>query len=454
MERFNFPKKEQIERLPKSPGVYYLKNGRKILYIGKASNIKERIKNHFYQPSYQDRFFIDQVNGIKYTGTDSEIEALVLEANLIKKYQPKYNIVWKDDKNYFFVGATKEDFPRVFITHQPFVASTPQGLRPLYKKDKGTERGEMQTEFVGPFVDGRSLKQTLKTLRRIFPYRTCRNFPSKPCLWYQLNRCPAPCLNESKLAKQIPITFEKMKKECKNNAKLILQVLKGKKSNVLKLLKKEMKDYSFSQNYEKAGKVRDQITSLERIMSHAKIFETQPSEKLEENVQKILQNLLKAKNRISRIEAYDISNIQGQEAAGSMAVFKDGVPEKKSYRKFKIRTAGSPDDIAMIKEVLSRRFRHSEWHLPDAIFIDGGKAQFNAALEIKKNNRKLRNVKVLSLAKRNNELFIEGKSKPLLLKNLPRAIFNLILQLRDEAHRFAQRYHHKLKEIDFKGKYC
>ncbi len=215
-----------------------------------------------------------------------------------------------------------------------------------------------------------------------------------------------------------------------------------------------MKDYSFSQNYEKAGKARDQIASLERIMSHAKIFETLPSERSEEGAQKILQDLLKTKNRISRIEAYDISNIQGQEAAGSMAGFKDGVPEKKSYRKFKIRIAGSPDDIAMIKEVLSRRFKPSEWQLHDAIFLDAGKAQFNAAVKNKKNNRKLRNIKVLSLAKKNNELFIEGKSKPILLKNLPRAIFNLILQLRDEAHRFAQKYHHKLKEIDFKGKYC
>ncbi len=145
-----------------------------------------------------------------------------------------------------------------------------------------------------------------------------------------------------------------------------------------------------------------------------------------------------------RIEAYDISDIQGQSAAGAMVTFTNGKPDKNFYRRFKVKIAGKPNDIAMMKEILSRRFRHPEWPYPDLILIDGGKAQLNAAILITK-NYKLR-TKVMAIAKKNNELFIEGQEKTVLLKSLPREIFNLILQLRDEAHRFARAYHHKLRD--------
>jgi len=196
MEKFGFLKKDQIERLPASPGVYYLKNRRKILYIGKASNIRERVKTHFQQPSYRDNIFIEQITKIGYLKTVSEIEALILEANLIKKYQPKYNVMWRDDKNYFWVALTKEDFPQIFITHQPTVSSSLHLVSRIPGR-KNTKYKIQDTRYVGPFVDGKSLKQALKILRKVFPYRTCRNFPKKPCLWYHLDRCPAPCLTKS-----------------------------------------------------------------------------------------------------------------------------------------------------------------------------------------------------------------------------------------------------------------
>ncbi|PIS17178.1 MAG: excinuclease ABC subunit C, partial [Candidatus Nealsonbacteria bacterium CG09_land_8_20_14_0_10_42_14] len=167
MEKFKFLKKDKISRLPKTVGVYTFKKGAKLLYIGKAINLRDRVRQH--------RELLNQVKQLAYIKTDSEIEALILEASLIKKYQPKYNVVWRDDKNYFYVGVTKEKFPRVFITHQPKRAPAPL-----------TRPG-----LVGPFVDGKALKETLKVLRKVFPYRTCRNLPKKPCLWYQLNRCPA-----------------------------------------------------------------------------------------------------------------------------------------------------------------------------------------------------------------------------------------------------------------------
>ena len=316
MEKFKYLSKSKISQLPRTPGVYAFKKDSKkdsrLFYIGKAANIRKRVKNH---PE-----LLGLARQLGYIKTESEIEALILEANLIKKYQPKYNVVWRDDKNYFYICITKEVFPRVFITHQP-------------------KQYEKYSQTMGPFVDGKALKQTLKNLRKVFPYRSCKTLPKKPCLWFHLGQCPAPCLFQSQ-----------------------------------------------------------------------------------------------------RIEAYDVSNIQGQQATGAMITFIKGKPDKNLYRRFKIKIAGKPNDVAMLKEVLQRRFKHPEWGWPDLILIDGGKAQLNAAKEIIKHK-----IPVMALAKKRNELFVENQKNPILLKNLPREIFNLILQVRDEAHRFARKYHLQLR---------
>lgn len=315
MEKFKFLPKRKISEIPETAGVYAFASGRKLLYIGKAVSLKERVKRH--------RESFSSTGKLGYIKTDSEIEALLLEAKLIKKYQPKYNTAWKDDKKYFYVGITKEKFPRIYITHQ--------------------FENRSRTEYVGPFVSGRTLKQTLKDLRKIYPYRTCKTIPKKPCLWYHLNQCPAPCLF-----------------------------------------------------------------------------------------------------RIKRLEAYDVSNIQGKDATGSMVTFVNGQPDKNFYRRFKIKGTAKPNDVAMLKEVLNRRLKHQEWPYPDLILIDGGKAQLNAAILIAK-RYKLK-AKIMALAKKENKLYVENQKNPLLLKEMPREIFNLILQARDEAHRFARKYHLKLRE--------
>jgi len=424
-KNFRFLTKKRLNNLPKSPGVYVLKNKKEILYIGKASNIRERVKNHFQNPSFRENFFIDEVEKIGYIKTDSEIEALILEAELIKKYQPKFNIVWRDDKNYFFVGITKEKFPRIFWTHQ-----------------KQKEKQKIEVEYIGPFVDGKALKETLKILRKVFPFRSCKRLPKKPCLWYYLERCPGPCfLKESKI-----------EKECQLSVKHIKEILLGKKKDVLKSLKKEMKEFAKKEEFEMAGKIRDRLESLERVLSHARIFEKVSFCLFNyEEIEKELKNLLDLKGKILRIEGYDISNIQGKKATGSMVVFINGVAQKDFYRKFKIKFSQTPNDIAMIKEVLKRRFSHPEWEYPQVILIDGGKAQLNAGLKIK-NQFSLKNIKIVALAKRKNELFIEGKKESILLKDLPSQLSNLILRIRDEAHRFAKKYHLKLREIDLLSK--
>ena len=178
---------KNLTLLPVKTGVYLFASGKQILYIGKATNIKSLVKNHFQQPTFKDALFVGQISRVGYIKTNSEIEALILESQLIKKYRPKYNVIWKDDKNYFYVVITREKLPRIYITHQPFVASSPQviptlrvvrleqDLRPLYKRDEGTERNEVQTTYIGPFVDGKALKRTLRFVRRIFPYYTLRH---------------------------------------------------------------------------------------------------------------------------------------------------------------------------------------------------------------------------------------------------------------------------------------
>jgi excinuclease ABC subunit C len=442
---FKFLPKEKIANLPKTPGVYGFWD-KKVLYLGKASNLRERIKNHFQNPSFRDNLFISKVKKVGYLKLDSEIEALILEANLIKKYQPKYNLIWRDDKNYFFVAKTKEDFPRIFLTHQIKVKS---------------QKSKVKTEFIGPFVDGKALKQTLKFLRKIFPYRSCRILPKKACLWYHLNRCPAPCLLRVSVDKGQPlVNLEvRIKKECQRNAKNLMKILKEGKNPVLKELKKEMKEASENQDYEIAGKIRDQIFAFEKVLANAKIFEPsivqiKPWSKIYNRIERELKKILKVKNKISRIEAYDVSNIQGQKATGSMVTFINGLPDKNFYRKFKIKITGKPNDLMMIKEILSRRLSHPEWPYPQLILIDGGRSQLKAALEVINQHKLAKSglISLLALAKKKNQLFMERQKEPILLKKFPREVFNLILQLRDEAHRFARKYHLKLREIDFLGK--
>jgi len=449
--------------LPKTAGVYIFKQKKDILYIGKAINIKNRVKNHFRQPNYRDNLFINQVNKVGFLKTNSEIEALILEANLIKKYQPKYNVMWRDDKNYFYVAivpmakpprihdkvGTKNDakLPYIYITHQP----------------------QPRTENIGPFTEGTALKKTLRFLRRAFPYYSVKKHSKLKCTYCHLDLCPGPY--EQLFAPRpdglgAPNAFGEYKK----NIKKLILILKGKRNAVLKSLKKEMKQLSREREFEKAGKIRDKINALQQIMEHTRVINAANTVVINharaENMtspywlgtEKILKEILGIKKSITRMECYDVSNIQGKQATGSMVVFINNKPDKNQYRKFRIRIKNEPNDIAMLKETISRRLQHSEWPYPEIMLIDGGKGQLNAALEIKNSKNYLKilkrtlrgasnkNLKIISIAKGRQELFIEGKNKPIPLKNLPREIFNLILQLDAEAHRFAITYHKKLRK--------
>jgi excinuclease ABC subunit C len=353
---------------------------------------------------------MDKVDKIGFLETNnSEIEALILEANLIKKYQPKYNVVWKDGKNYFYVAIaqTNQKIPYIYITHQP-----------------QTDRLPMSIQFIGPFVEGTALKKTLRFLRKVFPYYTSVKHSKNKCTYCHLDLCPGP--NPDLI-------------NYKKNIKKLILILQGKRNAVLDSLKKEMKTASKENKFEEAGKIRDKIYALQQVMSHTHVIENSKFE-------------IRNSKLTGKIECYDVSNIQGKQATGSMVVFKNGKPNKNEYRKFKIKLSNTPNDTAMLKEVLQRRFTHPEWPMPDVILIDGGKAQLNVAIKIKNNLDTLnsrsysQSIRVMAIAKGKQELFIEGMIKPIPLKQLPQEVYNLIKQLDDEAHRFAIAYHKTLRK--------
>jgi len=438
MNKFKINNNISFENLPKTAGVYcfafnsFSKEGFKneVIYIGKAINIKDRVKSHFLQPSYRDNLFIKKVKKIGFIETKSEIEALILEANLIRKYKPKFNVVWRDDKNYFYVAIDKnnQDIPYIYITHQPKLS---------------TIHYEIKTNYIGPFVDGAALKKTLKYLRKAFPFYTSNKHPKNKCSWCHLELCPGPELFENSLSPKATAGLQEYKK----NIKKLALILKGEKKSVLNSLKKEMHVASKKNKFEEAAKIRDKIQALENIIAHKNVISSQKTGDNEwKTTEERLKELLNLKGRISRIECYDISNIQGKQATGSMVVFRDGQPEKNQYKKFKIIFSSEPNDIAMLKEVLTRRFNHKEWPNPEVILIDGGIAQINAAITVKNQHKRSQNIKVISIAKRYKQLYIEGRKDPLLLKKLPQSIYNLVIYLDDEAHRFAISYHKLLRK--------
>ena len=388
------------------------------IYIGKAINIKDRVKNHFFQPTYKDDLYIKKVSKIGFIETRSEIEALILEASLIKKHQPKFNSVWRDDKNYFYVAITQGERPIAFVTHQ--------------KKDT-------KTQYIGPFTEGNALKKTLKFLRKIFPFYTTTKHPKNNCTWCHLELCPGPNPDLQ---------------EYKKNIKKLTLILQGKRKTVLYALKKEMADVSGQNKFEEAMQIRDKISALEQVMSHANVIENKKHQYDNwETTQRILQEILQTKNPISKIECYDISNIQGTLAVASMVVFLNGKPDKNQYKKFRIKMENKPNDIAMLSEVLVRRLAHPEWGYPQVMLIDGGIAQLNIGIKTlrqaqgkAKNDPELKKIKIISIAKGKREILIEGQKQHIPLKSLPREIYNLIVHLDDEAHRFAITYHKKLRK--------
>lgn len=402
-----------LDEIPQTAGVYFFKDKKGIiLYIGKAKNIKVRLGSYFrksspHTPAKKKMLLASRT--ISWQKTDNDIEALILEASLIKKLKPKYNIVMRDDKNYFFVVFSADKYPKISITHQPMTDLAGPSI-------------------VGPFTDGVSLKLVLKSLRKTFPYCTCKTSHKRPCISSQTKKCPGICCLTT-----LDMDRQQLKKY-KQNINAVKNILSGKKQKILNELEKEMAQLSKKQQYEDAGDIYKKITALKKIFKHKNIISREDSITSEKAV-RYLKTLLGIKKPLKRIEAYDISNIHGANPVGSMIVFINGRPLKDEYRRFKIKFVAGINDPAMMAEIIFRRMRN-KWTLPDLIVVDGGIAQLNAA----KKAIQGKNIPLIGYAKRSKSIIISSK-KNIPINILPAPLQNLLDELISEAHRFAISYH-------------
>lgn len=406
--------KAKLQTLLDSPGVYLFFDAQKeLVYVGKATSLKSRVKSYFSgQKSPRPiEEMIHEVTDIKWLVTDSVLEAVLLEGLYIKKYRPKYNIQWRDDKSWNYITLSKDTYPKIKTLRE-------RELKQLADPDK------MYSNIFGPFPH-LNTAATLKILRRIFHYSTCEPFQKRPCLYYQMHQCFGVCTGEisAKDYKKIVI-------------KPLTLFLSGKKQQLIKTLTKEMLLASKQNKFEEAKRLRDQIYSLQKIQDVALL-----------NKNFVESYQAQTEEKIKRIEGYDISNISGVEAVGSMVVFENEQSAKNEYRKFKIKTVQGTNDTAMLREILTRRLNHFEWTLPDIILIDGGKPQVNTAKKVLAEfNLQIPLIGLAKGAERKKNEIVNASSftQEKLFKILP-----ILINVRDEAHRFAIGYHRKLRAKKF-----
>lgn len=522
--------KERLAKLPSKPGVYLFKNrGGEVLYVGKAKNLKNRLKSYFLKTeafSPRIALMLEQISDIDYVIVSSEIESLILENNFIKQYRPRFNIRLRDDKNYQFIKIDySTEIPQIY----PVRKITPSSSPPY-------QGGERKGVYFGPYTSPASVKETLKLLGRIF--RLCRNkkVGIHPCFAYHLGRCDGVCTGKVSL-EVYRKTFAQVEK-----------FLNHKPAEILRELKSQMLKAARLGKFETAAMLRDKLQGLQKIwetqkvvftkplsqdyfglhsqgeraivnlfmvrqgkLIHQEFFELQNTESAEpggvleaflnqyygqasnipkeviikyilpeenviekwlnlkiivpkrgkkleliklaeenakdyfekhytslEVVLRDLQTLLKLPASPQRIEAYDISNIQGFLPVGSLVVFESGLPKKSDYQKFKINFKQMPDDVAMMKEILTRRFSRlptTSYLLPDLIIIDGGRSQLNVALSVLR-AKSYQLIPTIGLAKRLEEIYLPNKKEPIRLPP-DSPILHLLQRVRDEAHRFA-----------------
>ena len=401
--------------LPAGPGVYLFRgrDGR-IIYAGKAASLRNRVRSYFQKRRPFDPktgFLVNEIADLEFFPTATEAEAFFLESRFIKAYQPRYNIDLRDDKTFPFVRLTREPFPRIEIVRG--------------RKIKGDF-------YFGPFTEVWALRKAVRDLRRIFPLAACRRKfvagnLSRPCLDYNLKRCPGPCAGEISEA------------DYREIVRAALAFFQGRNQAVVRRLKASMEKAAAGLNFERAALLRDEIDALNRIQRHPKTLGREiPSQKAVSD----LKDRLNLEREPVRIEACDISNLFGGEAVGSLVTFVAGEPYRQGYRRFKIKETQGIDDCAMLAEVLRRRLSEKNWQLPDLFLIDGGRGQVETAgRTLKTAGVKL---PVVGLAKEEERFFVPGQKMPLPLH--PFSTEGLFLRrIRDEAHRFAVSYHRRLR---------
>jgi excinuclease ABC subunit C len=424
----------RVREFPQTPGVYLMKDAAgRVIYVGKAKNLRSRAGSYFLKAAAAERRTADlvrEIADIDFLEAESEVDALLVEARLVKDIQPKFNSDLKDDKTFPYLEiTTREDYPRVEVTREP------------------AERG---TKLYGPFASAGSLRGAVQVLQKIFKFRTCsldieENDPKwrwfRPCLLASINQCTAPC--------NLRISKEEYRKDIERLKKF----LDGGKKSLLVEMRAEMSQAATDRKYEKAARLRDEIRMLESLgergdlETHAQpeVFYVDPKKGLAG-----LQKILKLKEQPRTIEGVDIAHLAGEETVASLVQFIDGLPFKPHYRRYKIRGVTGINDFASIHEVIARRFQrlHEESEVfPDILLIDGGKGQLSAGLAAF-NALGIEPPTVISLAKREEEIYMMGRDEPLKLSRHSFAL-RLLQYVRDEAHRFAQHYHHLLRRKTF-----
>ena len=413
-----------------------------MLYVGKAINLKSRVKSYFSGQDEREKvkLLVPRIADIDFIEVISEFESLLVEAELIKKYLPKYNTVAKDDKHPLYIAITKEEFPKVRMIR------------------RSEEIG--QAWIFGPFPSSMAVRQVVRFLRRIFPFCTCKHNRGRPCLYAALKLCdPCPRI----VMKTAEEEASQLKQKYKQQMRLIKDLLSGKSNLVIEDLERAMKQSVAEENFEQAAYYRDGLTKLRKLLQPrlpvASYLENPQLalEKRKEAVADLGNQLNKAGilpsiTYLERIEGYDISTMGGLTSTGAMVVLTDGEPDKRYYRRFKIKVEGRPNDVGMMKEMLSRRFARTEdskWPLPDLVMVDGGKGQIGAAQEVL--NKYGLVIPIVGLAKRQEELYVPVSTSAGQLVKLviPRhsPALQALQHLRDEAHRFANKYRKKITKL-------
>ncbi len=422
---------QKAKSLPHRPGVYLMKDSAgRVIYVGKAKDLRARVSSYFVKGATEDPRLgplLREIYDLDYIEAESEVDALLMEARLIKDIQPRFNRELRDDKTFPYLQIyIREDFPRVEYTREP------------------RRRG---TKLYGPFPNAGSLRGAVQVLQKIFKFRTCsldikaddprwRWF--RPCLLHSIGQCLAPC--------NMRVTKEEYRKAIHQ----LIRFLDGDKESLLEEMQKEMAAAAAARRYEEAARLRDQIHLLKtldergELETHVQpeVFPVDPRKGLVG-----LRKVLKLKSLPRTIEGVDVAHLAGVDTVASLVQFIDGMPFKPGYRRYRIKTVQGVDDYAAIREVVYRRFRRlseeAEEVFPDLLLIDGGKGQLNAAQEA----FRVLNVApptLVALAKQEEELYLPGREEPLRLGRDSFAL-RLLQYVRDEAHRFAQHYHHLLR---------
>ncbi len=421
---------EKVKEFPQTPGVYLMKDAQgKVIYIGKAKRLRNRASSYFRQQAAEEHRTAELVKviaDIEYIETETEVDAILTEARLIKDIRPRFNSDLKDSKTFPYLQIRiREEFPRIEFTRKPR-----SGGVKLY----------------GPFMSARSLRSAIQVLQRIFQFRTCSlDIRSKedrwrwfrPCILHSIRQCTAPC--------NLRISKEDYRKKIRE----LCMIMEGKRTKLIKQLNAEMAQAAKEMYFERAARIRDNVQALQTLKLRGEVDKDIQPEAFQIDPRRGLAGLkkiLKLAQMPRSIEGIDIAHLAGNDTVASLVSFLDGFPFKEGYRKYKIKTVQGIDDFASIREVVSRRFarlKKEEGIFPDILLIDGGKGQLNAASEAFE-HLGIEPPIMISLAKQEEEIFRPGVSEPLRLSRHSAAL-RLLQAVRDEAHRFAQHFHHQLR---------